>query len=375
MLAGAALFLPPVAERGPAPDGAAQLAALARLRVARSRVHGPRRRAPGGERGAPRRALRRFREGPGRGASPDAALARLHANASELASEAALRPRQLARPGARQPREPARWSSASRCCRRRPRAHPGVPREGRVRRQGPRRVHVRRQRRPQRHGERGEPRRLGKRDLGRDEGGALRRPAAMFAFLFLLWRNLWDSVLAFFPLALASLVCVAGDGAGGHALQLRQRDRAADVDRHGHRQRRAPGAPPPHRPRGGRRARDEHRARGLLLGAHDGAVLRQPRLRLAPRHGRDRSDAHARRRRHPRLLRGRAARGARLRRRCAGAGARAPAARRLGVAVPRPWRRLLRIRSCGADGDERRGRDLLRTGRRTGCTASPCSEP
>ena len=32
---------------------------------------------------------------------------------------------------------------------------------------------------------------------------------AMFAFLFLLWRSLWDSLLAFFPLALASLASVA----------------------------------------------------------------------------------------------------------------------------------------------------------------------
>jgi predicted RND superfamily exporter protein len=31
----------------------------------------------------------------------------------------------------------------------------------------------------------------------------------MFAFLFVLWRNLWDSLLAFFPLALASLASVA----------------------------------------------------------------------------------------------------------------------------------------------------------------------
>lgn len=33
--------------------------------------------------------------------------------------------------------------------------------------------------------------------------------ACMFGFLFLLWRNVWDSLLAFFPLALAALVCVA----------------------------------------------------------------------------------------------------------------------------------------------------------------------
>jgi hopanoid biosynthesis associated RND transporter like protein HpnN len=33
--------------------------------------------------------------------------------------------------------------------------------------------------------------------------------ACMFAFLFVLWRNLWDSLLAFFPLALASLASVA----------------------------------------------------------------------------------------------------------------------------------------------------------------------
>jgi predicted RND superfamily exporter protein len=31
----------------------------------------------------------------------------------------------------------------------------------------------------------------------------------MFAFLFLLWRSLWDSLLAFFPLALAALASVA----------------------------------------------------------------------------------------------------------------------------------------------------------------------
>jgi predicted RND superfamily exporter protein len=31
----------------------------------------------------------------------------------------------------------------------------------------------------------------------------------MFAFLFLLWRSVWDSLLAFFPLVLASLVSVA----------------------------------------------------------------------------------------------------------------------------------------------------------------------
>jgi hypothetical protein len=48
---------------------------------------------------------------------------------------------------------------------------------------------------------------------GRVTSGAMEQALAvglvcMFAFLFLLWRSLWDSLLAFFPLALASLVCV-----------------------------------------------------------------------------------------------------------------------------------------------------------------------
>src|SRR4030095_14128309 len=49
---------------------------------------------------------------------------------------------------------------------------------------------------------------------GRVTSGAMEQAlsvglACMFAFLFLLWRSVWDSLLAFFPLALASLVSVA----------------------------------------------------------------------------------------------------------------------------------------------------------------------
>ena len=36
---------------------------------------------------------------------------------------------------------------------------------------------------------------------------------ATLLFLFLLWRNLWDTLLAFFPLLLAGLVTCAVDGA------------------------------------------------------------------------------------------------------------------------------------------------------------------
>ncbi len=52
-------------------------------------------------------------------------------------------------------------------------------------------------------------------EWGRVTSGAMQQALSaglvcMFGFLFLLWRNPWDAVLAFFPLALASIVCVAG---------------------------------------------------------------------------------------------------------------------------------------------------------------------
>ena len=138
----------------------------------------------------------------------------------------------------------------------------------------------------------------------------------MFAFLFLLWRNLWDSAarrssrsrlrlvvcvgameLLGMPFNFANVIVLPmligmGIDNGVHLVH-RHRTNPAEVDVLG-----------------------TSTARAVFFSAlDDGALLRQPRLRLAPRHGGARPDADDRRRRDPRLLRGRAARGAGLGRR------------------------------------------------------------
>jgi len=210
ILSGAALFLPPVAERGLAPDAAAQLEALAALErelalpgddgdahlaAAKARLAG---------------ALRAFRAAADSAPSPSAALARLRDNAvgslpdqladltEALAPEevtlanlpAELRDQMLAADGrARIQVFPAKdvfeGAALDEFMAAVSAAAPNVT--------GPAVNLVR---------------------WGEVTSGAMEQAlavgiACMFGFLFLLWRNVWDSLLAFFPLALASLVCVA----------------------------------------------------------------------------------------------------------------------------------------------------------------------
>ena len=96
ILADALMFLPPEREPARRPSGAAQLEALARLEaeLATDGDADPRQRASEVRLAA---ALRRFREGPGRGA-PDGALARLEANVVGTPAEAARRPRRCPSP-------------------------------------------------------------------------------------------------------------------------------------------------------------------------------------------------------------------------------------------------------------------------------------
>jgi uncharacterized protein len=208
VLADALMFLPPQPAPARRPSGTAQLEALTRLEdelAAGDASEDPRQRASEARLAA---ALRRFREGPGRGA-PDGALARLEANV------VGTLPKQLADLAVSLAPERVTLESL-----------PGELREQMLAADGRARIQV-----------------FPKKDVfvgknldefmgavtavvpnasgsavnlvswGLVTSGAMEQALSvglvcMFAFLFLLWRNLWDSVLAFFPLALASLLCV-----------------------------------------------------------------------------------------------------------------------------------------------------------------------
>jgi hopanoid biosynthesis associated RND transporter like protein HpnN len=210
ILADAALFLPPVAEGGPLPDAAAELEALAALEraLARPQSDGDARLAAAEQRLAA--ALRAFREAAAAAPSPDRALAQLRANAigslpdqlgdlaQALAPEevtlenlpAELREQMLAADGRARiqvfPRKDVFEGAAlDEFMATVEAAAPNVT--------GPAVNLV---------------------GWGNVTSGAMEQAlsvglACMFGFLFLLWRNLWDSLLAFFPLALAALVSVA----------------------------------------------------------------------------------------------------------------------------------------------------------------------
>jgi hypothetical protein len=219
ILETAALFLPPVAAASRPPDAAARLAALARLEAGLAGGKGPPPGAPAAPPPAPdplaasearlREALRRFREGPGTGPSASA-LALLQANVvgtlpeqlEELARSLApapvaigdlpaeLRDQMIAPDGrARIQVFPRKDVSDSAALEEFLAAVEGVV--------------------PEVSGSA-----VSNVGWGRVTSGAMRQAlgagiACMFAFLFLLWRDLWDSVLAFFPLALASALSVA----------------------------------------------------------------------------------------------------------------------------------------------------------------------
>jgi hopanoid biosynthesis associated RND transporter like protein HpnN len=207
----ASYFVPAPGPAAPPPDAAAQLAALARLEAELSRDAGtPPEARLGASEARLADALRRFRTGPGAGASGDGALALLHANV------VGTLPRQLA--DLATALAPDRVGLAD---------LPGELRDQMLAADGRARIQV-----------------LAREDLsnaaaleefvaavralapdatgsavslvewGRVTSRAMQQALSvglvcMFAFLFLLWRNLWDSVLAFFPLALAALACVA----------------------------------------------------------------------------------------------------------------------------------------------------------------------
>jgi len=210
ILAGAALFLPPVAERAAAPDAATQLEALAALERELARTEGSddARLAEAELRLA--RALRAFREAAQASGPADAALARLRDNAvgslpDQLADlEQALEPEEVTLENL-----------------------PQEIRDQMLAADGRARIQVF----PAKDVFEGEaldefmaavsavaPNVTGPAvnlvNWGEVTSGAMQQAlavglACMFGFLFLLWRNVWDSLLAFFPLALASLVCVA----------------------------------------------------------------------------------------------------------------------------------------------------------------------
>jgi hypothetical protein len=106
-------------------------------------------------------------------------------------------------------------------------------------------------------------------EWGRVTWGAMLRAlfggiALMALFLVLLWRSVWDTILAFLPVAARHRAHGGGARPVRAVVQLRERHRAADADRHGRRQRGAPRAPPPHEPARSRRARHQYRARRVL---------------------------------------------------------------------------------------------------------------
>jgi hopanoid biosynthesis associated RND transporter like protein HpnN len=207
VLANALMFLPPGLAAARRPSGAEQLEALARLEadLEADGAADPRQRASETRLAA---ALRRFREGSGLGA-PDGALARLEANV------VGTLPQQLADLALSLAPERVTLESL-----------PPELRDQMLAADGRARIQV-------------FPRKdvfVGKNldefmdavtalapntsgsavnlvSWGQVTSGAMEQALSvglvcMFAFLFLLWRSLWDSVLAFFPLALASLLCV-----------------------------------------------------------------------------------------------------------------------------------------------------------------------
>jgi hopanoid biosynthesis associated RND transporter like protein HpnN len=210
ILADAALFLPPVASREAPPDAAAQLAALADLErelAATDAAEEPRLAASEARLA---KALRAFREMARTGGSPEPALAQLRANAvgslpdqlgdleQALAPEEVtlanlppeLRDQMLAADGRARiqvfPRKDVFEGAALE-------EFMGTVAAAAPNVTGPAVNLV---------------------GWGNVTSGAMEEAlsvglACMFAFLFLLWRNLWDSLLAFFPLALAALVSVA----------------------------------------------------------------------------------------------------------------------------------------------------------------------
>jgi hypothetical protein len=211
LLEDAFLFLPPPAQPAPPPDAVTQLAALARLEAALDPATvGSDDATLAASAARLRAALARFREGPGAHTDPSQALALLARNA------VGSLPEQIAKlPAALSP-EPVALDDL-----------PEEFRDQMLAADGRARVQV-----------------LARRDLsegtalaefvdavrgvtpeitgpgaetlewGRVTSSAMRQALltaliGMVLFLFLLWRSLWDTLLAFFPLALAALALCA----------------------------------------------------------------------------------------------------------------------------------------------------------------------
>jgi hopanoid biosynthesis associated RND transporter like protein HpnN len=210
ILAGAALSLPPVAGRASAPDAATQLEALAALERELARPDGAddARLAAAEQRLA--RALRAFGEAAQASGSADAALARLRDNAvgslpDQLADlEQALEPEEVTLENLPQEIREQMLAADGRA---RIQVFPAKDVfEGAALDEFMAAVSA------------AAPNVTGPAvnlvNWGEVTSGAMEQAlavglACMFGFLFLLWRNVWDSLLAFFPLALASLACVA----------------------------------------------------------------------------------------------------------------------------------------------------------------------
>ena len=113
------------------------------------------------------------------------------------------------------------------------------------------------------------------------------------AIIWLVLRDLKDTLLVLVPIAVATMLTAALTVAGRYAIQLRKHHRAAAARRHGRRQRHSRRASHARR---GRRAsvRHEHHARGARERAHDRCELRQSRVLVARRHGEHGHPARAR---------------------------------------------------------------------------------
>ena len=169
---------------------------------------------PGGERGASAEALGRLLAAVRAAPDPAPLLAQLDRNLVASLPEQLDDLRIALHPERRDARDAPARAARPDARRERTRADPGLPEEGPRGQREPRRVHGRR--------DGGRARTTGPAvglvEWGRVTSGAMQQAMAVgfvatLLFLFLLWRNLWDTLLAFFPLLLAALVTCAGDGA------------------------------------------------------------------------------------------------------------------------------------------------------------------